>query len=350
MDTQTKIFFASFGLYVLAFITYTIGAVLTRPLVYSAGRLFCFLGAILATVGLILRWISSGYPPLSNMHESMYTLTTIFVWIALFFTRKESFPLIEGGSAVLAILMTGIGSVFANEIRPLVPALRSYWLHLHVSLTFVGEACFALAFVLSYLFLLREVMCPASEKSEKAPSFIDLNAPRVVVYGLPIGFLAMIGLILRGLASPKGDPRKFKLLLYGVFIPALLATILGAILIIVAKTTAANVGKWLPSGERLDELSYKTISLGYPVFTVGGIIFGMVWANKAWGRYWGWDPKETWALITFLVYSGYLHIRMTKGWKGTVPAVLSITGFLVTMFTLFGVNLILSGLHSYGSS
>lgn len=110
------------------------------------------------------------------------------------------------------------------------------------------------------------------------------------------------------------------------------------------------VDRLLPPAENLDELIYRAIALGYPLFTVGAIIFGMVWAYKAWGRYWGWDPKETWALITFLVYSWYLHLRYSKGWKGTGLAVLAVMGFLVTMFTLFGVNLILSGLHSYATN
>jgi cytochrome c-type biogenesis protein CcsB len=108
-----------------------------------------------------------------------------------------------------------------------------------------------------------------------------------------------------------------------------------------------GVEKWLPDADSLDKLIYRAIALGYPLFTVGGLIFGMVWANKAWGRYWGWDPKETWALITFLVYSIYLHVRLARGWNGTWTACLSIVGFIVTMFTLFGVNFLISGLHSY---
>jgi ABC-type transport system involved in cytochrome c biogenesis permease subunit len=99
--------------------------------------------------------------------------------------------------------------------------------------------------------------------------------------------------------------------------------------------------------QRLDRLTYTAIGIGYPIFTVGALVFGAVWAEVAWGSWWSWDPKETWALVTWLVYTGYLHARLVRGWRGPVSAVLSIAGFVFTLFTLFGVNYLLSGLHSY---
>lgn len=349
LSLETVFFFGSFGLYIAAFLAFTFGGVFSRVVINRWGRRFCFAGVILGSIGLGHRWYTAGHPPLSNMYESMYTFATMFVWILLFFTRKESFPLVEGGASVLAILMTGIASVFGKEVRPLVPALQSYWLHLHVSLAFVGEACFAFAFVTSYLLCLRELLLSQfGEKGERGPFVLAPLAgwaARLVVYGVPIGFLVLLGFVLPRME----DQRKYTMLLYGVFIPALFATFLGLVLRLHRPTARKVITVWLPESERLDEFSYKAISLGYPLFVVGAIIFGMVWANKAWGRYWGWDPKETWALITFLVYSGYLHVRLTKGWKGVPTAILSITGFLVTVFTLFGVNYLLAGLHSYGA-
>ncbi len=103
-----------------------------------------------------------------------------------------------------------------------------------------------------------------------------------------------------------------------------------------------------PSPETLDLLSYRAIMIGFPIFTIGALIFGAIWAKFAWGSYWGWDPKETWALITWIVYAVYLHARVLRGSRGkTAAAWISIIGFLATMFTLFGVNYLLSGLHSY---
>jgi ABC-type transport system involved in cytochrome c biogenesis permease subunit len=100
--------------------------------------------------------------------------------------------------------------------------------------------------------------------------------------------------------------------------------------------------------KRLDRLTYLTIGIGYPVFTAGALIFGAIWAQTAWGTYWSWDPKETWALVTWIVYTLYLHARLVKRWRGTVTAAISVAGFIFTLFTFFGVNFLLSGLHSYG--
>jgi cytochrome c-type biogenesis protein CcsB len=104
---------------------------------------------------------------------------------------------------------------------------------------------------------------------------------------------------------------------------------------------------YLPAADLLDEVGYKTIAIGFPLLTIG-IITGAFWANVAWGTYWSWDPKETWSLIVWLIYAAYLHARITKGWKGKKAALLSIVGFSATIFCYLGVNLVLSGLHSYG--
>jgi cytochrome c-type biogenesis protein CcsB len=105
---------------------------------------------------------------------------------------------------------------------------------------------------------------------------------------------------------------------------------------------------YLPGSDLLDEIGYKTIAIGFPLLTIG-IVTGAFWANVAWGTYWSWDPKETWSLIVWLIYAAYLHARITRGWRGTKAATLSIVGFSATLFCYLGVNLILSGLHSYGS-
>jgi cytochrome c-type biogenesis protein CcsB len=99
----------------------------------------------------------------------------------------------------------------------------------------------------------------------------------------------------------------------------------------------------------LDEITYKSIAMGFPIFTLGGLIFGAIWADQAWGKYWTWDPKETWSLITWFFYAFYLHGRMMRGWKGKKVAIVAVLGFLAVVFTYLGVNLLLSGLHSYGS-
>ena len=99
--------------------------------------------------------------------------------------------------------------------------------------------------------------------------------------------------------------------------------------------------------KRIDKIIYTSIAIGYPIYTAGALIFGAIWAQYAWGSYWSWDPKETWALITWFIYTGYLHTRLIKKWRGKMTALLAIVGFVFTMFTFFGVNYLLSGLHSY---
>ncbi|MNW56984.1 Cytochrome c biogenesis protein CcsA [compost metagenome] len=100
----------------------------------------------------------------------------------------------------------------------------------------------------------------------------------------------------------------------------------------------------------LDEISYRAIAIGFPIFTLGALVFAMIWAQQAWGRFWGWDPKEVWALITWLYYSAYLHLRLSRGFQGRQASWLAVIGFLVVMFTLIGVNLIIAGLHSYAGT
>ncbi len=103
----------------------------------------------------------------------------------------------------------------------------------------------------------------------------------------------------------------------------------------------------LPTKEILDKLTYKSIAIGLPVFTIGALIFGSIWAYRAWGTYWNWDPKETWSLITFLVYILYLHMRLQRGWKAEATTWIAIIGFLVAVFTFLGVNYLMTGMHSY---
>jgi cytochrome c-type biogenesis protein CcsB len=136
---------------------------------------------------------------------------------------------------------------------------------------------------------------------------------------------------------------------------AAFAVSFGVSILYLFKVRAENISRTpglfmghLPPSSSLDEIGYKTIAIGFPLLTIG-IATGAFWANVAWGTYWSWDPKETWSLIVWLIYAAYLHARITRGWRGTKAAVLSIVGFSATIFCYLGVNLILSGLHSYGS-
>lgn len=345
---ETLIFTASMVFYLLAFVAFSASISLDKSRLYQIARYVLAIGILFAMTGLGIRWQNAGHPPLSNMYESLVCLSTFLALAGFLFTRGRPLPLLEAGSAVGAVLMIGVASVFSSEIKPLIPALQSYWLHLHVSLAFIGEACFALAFILSYMYCFRKLLAPdgahPTDLKEKTVAFI-------VVAGLPISFLGGMTLLYQHLKSHPMYQERAGAVLYWVIAPVCLIVLVLAFLTYLFRgAIGAKTEKWLPSTQVLDSLTYRAIALGYPLFTVGGLIFGMVWANKAWGRYWGWDPKETWALITFLVYSAYLHVRLTRGWKGTWTACISVLGFIVTMFTLFGVNLLVSSLHSYAGN
>ncbi|UUZ79492.1 cytochrome c biogenesis protein CcsA [Paenibacillus sp. P26] len=140
--------------------------------------------------------------------------------------------------------------------------------------------------------------------------------------------------------------RKFNTVIWSVLCGAILY---GILRLIARKPLGAALQPFMKGidPEDIDEISYRAIAIGYPIFTLGGLIFAMIWAAEAWGRFWGWDPKEVWALIVWLFYAAYLHLRFSRGWQGKRSSWLSVVGFLVVMFTLVGVNLVIAGLHSY---
>ncbi len=344
---ESTLFTVAMVFYLIAFALYCLYLSLGKEKLYKYARITNWIGVISAFIALGIRWKEAGHPPLSNMYESMVTLSSFMVLSGIIFTIKHPLALLEAGSSVFAIMMIGISSLFPDEIKPLIPPLQSKWLYVHVSLAFLGEACFAVAFILSYMYCLRRLLGNSAgkttfkNKSEKIACYI-------VIIGLPIIFI--VGMILLALTL-KANPKyadKWQNIVYWLICPAVVVSILLSVMTYFFRgAIGKGAEKWLPDDSVLDNLTYRAIALGYPLYTVGGLVFGMIWANKAWGRYWGWDPKETWALVTFLVYSLYLHVRLAKGWRGIWTACIAVAGFAVTLFTLFAVNFLISGLHSY---
>ncbi|MBI4327983.1 MAG: c-type cytochrome biogenesis protein CcsB [Chloroflexi bacterium] len=222
-------------------------------------------GAVAQTAYMILRWAAAGRAPFSDMFESLvlFAWSVVVVYLGLQVRRK--IPVLGAAAALLAVLTLAYASTFASEIKPLMPALRSNWLTVHVFTCFLGYGGAAVAFLSSLSYLVA--------------------------------------------ARPGG------------------------------RTRAATV-------DALESATDKSISFGFLFLTVG-IISGAVWANAAWGTYWSWDPKETWSLVTWFVYAVFLHCRFMRGWRGQRAAWISILGFVSVVFTYFGVNYLLSGLHSY---
>ena len=279
MGLSSQTFFnMSMGIYLLCFLGYLIFTASRNRTLGTLSTSLLIIGLLIHSGGLVVRWLEThqtgyGYVPLSNMYESLifFSWTIVLIYLILEFKYQQKIiGVFITPFAFLAIALTSIVPGIDAKITPLMPALQSNWLTIHVTTCFFGYAAFAVSFGVSILYLIRD---------------------------------------------REGSPKE-------------------------------EGAKWLPSTLVLDEINYKSIVIGFPMLSLG-IITGAAWANYAWGSYWSWDPKETWSLITSFVYAAFLHARFTRDWRGRKAAILSIVGFAAVLFTYFGVNYVLSGLHSY---
>ena len=251
------------------------------------------------TAQLVLRWWDSGHFPISNLYESLCFLAWGGTLTQLLVERAWPNPLVPAAATPLALGCVAFAS-FAlperlQEASPLVPALRSSWLVMHVSVIMLSYAALLVGSLLSVAVLF-------TERNES--------------------------LELRSSSIGSGGYRQAQLVSDGP----------GAMSL---SSSAFRIS------EQLDSLSYRTITVGFLLLSVG-LVSGAVWANEAWGSWWSWDPKETWALITWLVYAAYLHTRLIRGWQGRRPALLASAGLVVLAVCYIGVNLLGIGLHCYG--
>ncbi|HVN23115.1 MAG TPA: cytochrome c biogenesis protein [Syntrophorhabdales bacterium] len=272
-------------LYLLLFLGHLVYFATKKEKVLTAVWVGLYVTFGIHTAGLIARWIESyggitevykcifqicqfpGHAPLSNFYESLIFYAWCIALIVIAMKKRLRFPLLTMFACLVALGFMGYASFSTSvdkKITPLIPALQSNWLHIHVFTCFIAYAAFAVSF-------------------------------------------------LAGLFS------------------------------------IVNWKSIMPPEETLEELNYRSVMVGFPMLSAG-ILTGAVWAHYAWGSYWSWDPKETWSLITWIFYALFLHARFARGWKGRRIALLSIIGFASVIFTYFGVNFILSGLHSYGAA
>ncbi len=266
----------------------------------SVVRLLVALANLGLTAQLVLRWWQSGHFPISNLYESLCFLAWACTLTQLLVERSWPSPLVAAAATPMGLGCVAFAS-FAlpdtlQEASPLVPALRSSWLVMHVSVIMVSYAALMVGSLLSVMVL-----------------FVDRQQ----------------SLELRSSSIGTGGYRR-------------------AAEQQLSNENGVNLRSIsLSRSEQLDSLSYRTITVGFLLLTVG-LISGAVWANEAWGSWWSWDPKETWALICWLVYAAYLHIRLSRGWQGRRPALVAIAGLVVIVVCYIGVNLLGIGLHSYG--
>ncbi|TDL92983.1 c-type cytochrome biogenesis protein CcsB [Vibrio vulnificus] len=331
----------------------------------------------------ITRWIAAGHAPVSNLFEftTFFGMMLVGAFILIYFLYKT--PALGLFALPIALLIIAYASMFPTEISPLIPALQSDWLHIHVTTAAAGQSILAISFVTAIIYLIKFV---DQTKSSKRTFWLEvIMFTLVCTIGFVIitsSFAAMDYKANFDWVDKKGVPAKqeFNLpALVGphegeltetdrfeplVDMPALinakkLNTVLwsfgmglvlyGLIRLIARKRVAALIKPIVKNVNLnlLDEISYRSVLIGFPIFTLGALIFAMIWAQVAWTRFWGWDPKEVWALVTWLFYAAFLHLRMSKGWQGEKSAWLAVIGFAIIMFNLIFVNLVIAGLHSY---
>jgi len=277
LSSQSAILWMS-ALFVFSTVFYWIGLVARSPFGGSVGSKLCWAAVVLGFTGMMVRWYESylvgadvGHIPVSNLYEVFILFSMITALFYLYYEQRYATR--QLGPFVLLVIAAAVGFLLwytvardAAEIQPLVPALQSWWMKIHVPANFIGYGTFALAAMVGSAYLLKS----------------------------------------HGILADR-----------------------------------------LPSLEVLDDVMYKSISVGFAFFTVATIL-GALWAAEAWGGYWSWDPKETWALIVWLNYAAWLHMRLMSGLRGRPAAWWALVGLLVTTFAFLGVNMFLSGLHSYG--
>lgn len=381
-------------------------------------------GLIANTAAVAHRWYEAGHPPFASVYEMLLSFVWTLAALTLIAEKRYGVKVIGTVTMPVAIVGVVLMQLLRSDVRPLVPALQSTWLHVHVTLAMLAYAACALSFALAMMFLIQDKMktetflaatsiftagiytailgrfegwggfnVVAWDLENKQEVFLsrgvrlfvtipDLGWLMLLVFAAVLApmvlyllsafrkkeiFLSManravfISILLQTLALiffllRTRDGQYPSLDAEGLYptslaaSPFILAALVGGIfanlLYLLLLWRREDLERLLPSSENLDRITYKTICIAFPLLTLM-IAAGAFWANRAWGSYWNWDPKETWAAITWLVYAGYLHMRITRGWRGRRAAYFAILGFAVVMFTFFGVTYLLPGLHAY---
>lgn len=353
----------------------------------SFGFVLALIGFLFQLGYFILRWIASGHAPVSNLFEftTFFGMAMVFAFLIIYLIYRVN--IIGVFAMPVALLVIAYASMFPREIAPLIPALQSDWLKIHVTTAALGEGILAISFAAGLVYLIRVVDQSKSSKRTFWLEFVlfmmlstlgfvfasllfgtmdqqtvfswinEKDEQAELVYEMP----ALVGpnngeLVTKDAFGPlveapswmNGEeaPRKFNTLIWSL-VGGLV--IYGLLRLVLRKRIAAAIQPMLKNvnPDLVDEISYRAVAIGFPVFALGALIFAMIWAQIAWTRFWGWDPKEVWALITFLFYAAYLHLRLSRGWHGEKSAWLTVLGFVIIMFNLVAVNLVLAGLHSY---
>jgi cytochrome c-type biogenesis protein CcsB len=317
----------SFLVLFVTMLVYWTGAAFPTTWLANLGTVGVAIANLCMAALLGARWLEAGYFPISNLYESLFFLAWGVTTVHLIAENMSRSRLVGVFTTPVAMGITAFATLtLPADMRlsaPLVPALKSNWLMMHVSVMMISYSALMVGSLLAIAFL-------------------------VVTMGQSVE--------LRGSSIGTGSYRPGQLLKEATTVqnniqqPLEVSTNSNVAVLEAVTTLTDNISlspQRLSLADTLDNISYRIIGLGFPLLTIG-IIAGAVWANEAWGSYWSWDPKETWALITWLVFAAYLHSRITKGWQGRKPAILAATGFFMVWICYLGVNILGKGLHSYG--
>jgi ABC-type transport system involved in cytochrome c biogenesis permease subunit len=427
--SETNLLFATLIFYSGAAALYLGFGVTGTESYVKAASFATWLGLAANTAAVAHRWYAAGHPPFASVYEMLLSFVWTLAVLTLIAEKKYGVKVIGTVTMPVAIVGVVLMQLLRTEVHPLVPALQSTWLHVHVTLAMLAYAACALSFALAAMFLIQDKMKTETflavtsastlaiyasviftrfekwgglslaawnpeqksevflskgvrlfvtipdlgwlmtltllvvasplvlyglsrwnQKSQNSESFLTL-ANRAVFLSILLQVLALVMFLVRA-----NDGRYPSLDADGLFptslaaSPFILSGLVGGVFIsllyLLLLWRRTDLERLLPSADDLDRITYKTICLAFPLLTLM-IAAGAYWANQTWGSYWSWDPKETWAAITWLVYALYLHMRITRGWRGRRAAYFAIAGFAVVMFTFFGVTYLLPGLHAY---
>lgn len=343
-------------------------------------------GFLAQLVFFVTRWIAGGHAPVSNMFEfvTFLGMSLVLAFIIIYFIYRLS---VLGLFALpIAMLIIAYASMFPSEIAPLVPSLQSNWLWIHVGTVTLAQGILAISFVSGFIYLVKVVKqdgwnkgsiwleiiifflfvtlgfvistttfnvmdYEASFEIEEGARTVQMNYALPPIAGPDGGTLITEDRMSPLMTAPtwmqgKDAPKKFNTLIWSLLVG-------GAIYLLVILISRRRVGALVQpltknvNENLLDEITYRSVAIGFPLFTLGGLIFAAIYAQIAWDRFWGWDPKEVWALITWFFYAAFLHLRLSRGWHGEKSAWLAVIGFAIIMFNIIVVNLVLAGLHSY---
>jgi cytochrome c-type biogenesis protein CcsB len=350
----------------------------------TIGITLTIIGFMAQVVYFITRWIASGHAPVSNMFEfvTFLGMSLVLAFIIIYFIYHLG--ALGLFALPISLLIIAYASMFPRDISPLVPSLQSHWLYIHVTTVSLAQGVLAVSFVAGLIYLILKVDQSVLSKRnvwlEMIIYFLILGLGFVVItstfeamdyhatfevedgnkemdYHLPAIAGPVNGTLIStdkmapffdtpGWMQGKDAAKKFNTLIWSIITGSI---IYGVIRLFTRKRIGAKIQPFLKkiSPHLVDEIMYRSVAIGFPLFTLGGLIFAAIWAQMAWDRFWGWDPKEVWALITWFFYAAFLHLRLSRGWHGEKSAWLAVVGFAIIMFNIIVVNLVLAGLHSY---